>query len=184
MAWKVIGFHNAIGDCHGKGYKEGYRAVFFGPHPRKMWVKVQGERKPRKIASKSALTGRGTFDKADQERKACEYARWLARRDGVALPGDAKNPAYGKCFWNTAYLGKGKAIPIQPNALDVLHSLAMDSDVLDAGGFESWASDLGYDTDSRKAEQTYRACLDLALKLRAALGDSGLSDLRNAFEGY
>jgi uncharacterized radical SAM superfamily protein len=73
---------------------------------------------------------------------------------------------------------------IQPKALDVLHSLAMESDVLDAGGFESWASELGFDTDSRKAEQTYRACLDIALKLRAALGDSGLQDLRNAFQGY
>jgi hypothetical protein len=73
---------------------------------------------------------------------------------------------------------------INPDPIDVLFSLAMDADVLDAGGFETWASDLGYDTDSRKAEQTYRACLDIALKLRAALGDDGLSALRNAFEGY
>lgn len=73
---------------------------------------------------------------------------------------------------------------LEPDSLDVLASLAMDSDVLDAGGFESWASDFGYDTDSRKAESIYRACLDIALKLRAALGDSGLQTLRNAFEGY
>lgn len=73
---------------------------------------------------------------------------------------------------------------LQPKALDVIHSLVMDSDVLDAGGFESWASDLGFDTDSRKAEATYQACLDIALKLRSALGDTGLQTLRNAFEGY
>ena len=74
--------------------------------------------------------------------------------------------------------------PLQPDSLDVLASLAMDSDVIDAGGFESWASNLGYDTDSRKAEAIYQACLDIALKLRAALGDTGLQTLRNAFEGY
>lgn len=73
---------------------------------------------------------------------------------------------------------------ILPDALDVLASLAMDSDVLDMGGFEDWASNFGYDTDSRKAESIYRACLDIALKLRAALGDTGLQTLRNAFEGY
>lgn len=78
--------------------------------------------------------------------------------------------------------GTGK--PLEPDAIDVLASLAMDSDVLDAGGFEDWAGDFGYDTDSRKAEAIYRVCLEIALKLRAALGDAGLQSLRNAFEGY
>jgi hypothetical protein len=73
---------------------------------------------------------------------------------------------------------------IEPKALDVLHSLVMDSDVLDSGSFESWASDLGFDADSRKAESTYRACLDIALKLRAAIGDAGLTALREAFQDY
>ncbi len=73
---------------------------------------------------------------------------------------------------------------IEPKAQDVIWALVMDSDVLDAGGFESWASDLGYDTDSRKAEATYRACLDIALKLRAAIGDEGMTALRTAFQDY
>lgn len=73
---------------------------------------------------------------------------------------------------------------IKPDALDVLASLVMDSSALDESSFEDWASSLGYDVDSRKAESIYRACLDIALKLRAALGDSGLQTLRNAFEGY
>ena len=73
---------------------------------------------------------------------------------------------------------------LQPDTEGVIWSLVMDSDVIDAGGFESWASDLGYDPDSRKAEATYRACLEIALKLRAAIGDAGLAALREAFEGY
>lgn len=74
--------------------------------------------------------------------------------------------------------------PILPNFADVLHSLASDADVIDAGGFEEWAGNLGYDTDSRKAEATYRACLDIALKLRSGLGDDGLAKLREATQDY
>lgn len=67
---------------------------------------------------------------------------------------------------------------IMPDPVDVFSSLAMDSGVLDAGSFENWAADYGYDTDSRAAEATYRACLDIALKLRAALGDPILTEAR------
>lgn len=84
-----------------------------------------------------------------------------------------------------AYGAEGnKANALQPRAQDVIYSLVMDSDVLDAGGFESWASDLGYDTDSRKAEAIYRACLEIALKLRSAIGEAGLTKLREAFREY
>lgn len=78
----------------------------------------------------------------------------------------------------------GKHKPIHPDAVDVLWSLTQDSNVLDAGGFEEWAREYDYDTDSRQAEATYRACLDIALKLRAAIGDAGLQLLRDAGQGY
>lgn len=74
--------------------------------------------------------------------------------------------------------------PIKPDSVDLMHSLVMDSDVLESGGFEEWAADLGYDTDSRKAESIYRACLEIALKMRGALGDAGLAKLREAFQDY
>lgn len=73
---------------------------------------------------------------------------------------------------------------IKPNDLDVIHSLVSDSDVLDHNGFESWAGDLEYDTDSRKAEDIYRACLDIALALRNGIGESGLQQLREACQDY
>ncbi len=73
---------------------------------------------------------------------------------------------------------------ITPNATDVIASLVMDSSVLDESSFEDWASSLGYETDSRKAEAIYRACLDIALKLRNGIGESGLSELREAFQDY
>ena len=54
-----------------------------------------------------------------------------------------------------------------PDLRDIVYSLVMDSDVIDYPSFEEWASNFGYETDSRKAEAIYRACLDIALKLRA-----------------
>jgi hypothetical protein len=74
--------------------------------------------------------------------------------------------------------------PILPTIEDVLYCLASEADALDHPTFESWASDLGYDPDSRSAETTYRACLETARKLRAALGDDGLARLREAFQDF
>lgn len=81
-------------------------------------------------------------------------------------------------------LAADRTKPILPDAADVLYSLAMDSSVLDYGTFEDWASEFGYDPDSRKGESVYRACLEIALKLRNGIGESGLALLREAFEDY
>lgn len=74
--------------------------------------------------------------------------------------------------------------PIMPDPVDVIASLARDSDVLDYAGFEQWADEFGYDPDSRKAESTYRACLQIALQLRNGLGEQALSELREAAREY
>lgn len=79
---------------------------------------------------------------------------------------------------------KYKATPIMPKSADVIHSLISDSDVIEHGSFESWANDFGYDTDSRDAEKTYNACLAIALKLRAGIGDDGIRKLREACQDY
>ena len=81
-------------------------------------------------------------------------------------------------------IARTPAKPIEPDAASVLHSLLMDSDVLDFGGFESWAREFGYDANSRKAESIYRACLDIALKLRNGLGETVLTELHRAAEGF
>lgn len=73
---------------------------------------------------------------------------------------------------------------IMPNSADVVYSLFMDSDVLNYSSFEDWADCMGYDKDSRQAESTWRDCLTIALSLRAALGESGLSKLQTIFEDY
>lgn len=68
--------------------------------------------------------------------------------------------------------------PIIPEPTAVISSIVMDCDVIDYPSFEEWASDFGFDADSRKAESIYRTCLEGALKMRAAIGYQALTELR------
>lgn len=70
-----------------------------------------------------------------------------------------------------------------PALLDVLYCTLADASALDYPTFEAWASEYGYDTDSRKAEGIYRTCLREAAVLNAALG-LRVHDLRIAFQNY
>ncbi len=74
---------------------------------------------------------------------------------------------------------KGEKIA-PPKLADVLYSIAMDTDAIDYATFEDWASEFGYEKDSRKAESIYKTCIDYALKMRSAVGEKGLSALREA----
>jgi len=74
--------------------------------------------------------------------------------------------------------------PIMPDACDVVYCLLSDAGVLDYGSFEDWADNMGYDQDSREAEQFYRACLATSLKLRSALGEDRLKRLREDFQDF
>jgi hypothetical protein len=81
MAWKVYGFMEGQ-DGNPRFKSRG--ATVYGPLPRKRWVPTKGDKK-RRIAVTNAFKV-APFDKDDQARKGIEYARWLAARDGVALP--------------------------------------------------------------------------------------------------
>lgn len=72
---------------------------------------------------------------------------------------------------------------ISPDSHDVIYSLLIDSDVLEHSDFESWASDFGYDADSRQAEKTYQACMKIALQFRQ-IGESVISELREVYQDY
>lgn len=58
----------------------------------------------------------------------------------------------------TVYFSQGPAVSREPSAEDVLDCLASDAAGFEnARTFEEWASEYGYDADSRKAERTYKA---------------------------
>lgn len=105
-----------------------------------------------------------SFDHANMIKAACETGK------------------KAKYFVNTGFIGKGE--PILPSIEDVYYSLIINSSVLDYSTFESWASDFGYDPDSRKGEKIYRACLEIALALRSAIGEDGMSQLSEIYQDY
>ena len=73
----------------------------------------------------------------------------------------------------TVPFGMGPALREEPTAADVLNCLTSDaSGYENARSFEEWASEYGYDTDSRKAEKIYRQVKEQTEQLRTFLGDS------------
>jgi hypothetical protein len=67
---------------------------------------------------------------------------------------------------------QGPAIEHEPTPADVLYCLLADvSGFENARSFEDWCGDYGYDTDSRKAEKTWKAIEKQVPKLRRLLGD-------------
>jgi len=67
---------------------------------------------------------------------------------------------------------------------DVVWSCLMDGRAIDNACFEDWADECGYDKDSRKAEQVYRTCVEMGLRLRAAVGEDKLQELHLAYQDY
>lgn len=65
----------------------------------------------------------------------------------------------------------------QPDLPGVLSCLASDASSVESDDFEDWCSELGYDTDSRKAERTYKACKAEAVKLEKFLGREAFQTL-------
>jgi len=87
------------------------------------------------------------------------------------------------CYTQGSTAWTPKPIPA-PTAAEIMYCLISEASAIDHPTYESWASEFGYDEDSRKGEAIYRACLAIGLKLRAALGDAGLATLREASEDF
>ncbi len=76
------------------------------------------------------------------------------------------------------YQGRRMTVPFwtgigwthEPSAADVLDCLASDAGSAQLS-FEDWCEELGYDSDSRKAERTYNATLKQTEALRRLMGD-------------
>lgn len=73
---------------------------------------------------------------------------------------------------------------ILPNICDVLHCLILDAEVLEYPAFEEWAKDIGYDTDSRKAEEVYKRCLTNSLRFFDELGRENFDKLRDILKDH
>ena len=81
----------------------------------------------------------------------------------------------------TVLFSQGPAIRHSPEVAGVLDCLASDASGVDATtSFEQWAEDMGYDTDIRKAERTWRAVEKQTAGLRRLLGSDAFDELLEA----
>lgn len=102
--------------------------------------------------------------------------------EGNALIKECETGKSHKTQFARNYTTGGK--PILPDPVDVWYSIVSECDVLQSANFEEWAQNYGYDTDSRKGEAIYRACLETALAVNRALGSANLDRLREAYQDY
>lgn len=81
------------------------------------------------------------------------------------------------------YLQEYAETTYKPDTVSVLGCLVSDASGIEfSPRFEDWATDLGYDTDSRKAYATFQTCLQQAAELRGFLGNAAFDELLNDTE--
>ena len=88
----------------------------------------------------------------------------------VVLRLKAKTQTRSFSTFFSMYRGYNGATPDADTVLDCLASDA--SAVENTSGFEDWADEVGYSTDSRTAERIYKALQRNAKRLRAFLGEA------------
>ena len=72
----------------------------------------------------------------------------------------------------TVPFSMGLGLTAEPGADDVLDALASDAaGVENAGSFEDWCGEYGYEIDSRKAERIFKVCQRQAIALKKFLGN-------------
>lgn len=117
-----------------------------------------------------------SLDSLIQSHGITMKAKWLGYTDGFGSGTMTRS-------WSCTFRFEGRRMTVKyhqgmghledPVCADVLDCLINDAQSVDMGDtFETWCAEYGYDTDSRKAEKTYRACQLIAGKLSAFLGDA------------
>ena len=108
-----------------------------------------------------------------------ECTRWEGRRV------DTWHVTFGK-FSTDFHQGLGHRkdwLPIPPTAAEVLYCLLSDASAT-GQCFADWASDFGYDTDSRKALAIYEACCATGVALRDVFTHAQRAELSELLQEY
>src|SRR5689334_5404812 len=119
-----------------------------------------------------------TLEQFIADNKIDFKCQWIAQRpDRIADDWD-RGASHYKCRVTcgrrgfTLYFSQGSAHTSPPTIADVLDCLASDAAGYEnARGFEEWAGEYGYDTDSRKAERLYRTVKRQAEQLKRMIGE-------------
>lgn len=102
----------------------------------------------------------------------------------VARPNATVKPEYVS-IKASLYQKMASKQKLTPQLDGVIHSLVSDGAAFfDAESFEDWCSNFGYDTDSRKAFETYNECVEAGRKLRQAFKAEEIEQLREAAQDF
>lgn len=92
-----------------------------------------------------------------------------------------KTPHHEAPGWLSLLEKAARVAKVVPALADVLSSLVSDGAAyFDGETFEDWCGNYGYDPDSRKAEQVWKACDETGRKLSRVLSADELATLREA----
>src|SRR5258708_729718 len=123
----------------------------------------------------------GEFIKKHRLRMECELTD---ANPNMAHDEWSRTATHWKCFIKRqrarmlVHYSQGPAIAHEPRLEEVLDSLASDAaGFLNARDFDDWASEYGYDADSRRAEKTFTAVGQQVADLRRLLGQPALEEL-------
>jgi len=133
---------------------------------------VKAELEQAQVAFSARYVGETTRDKwqCDHWRVKVgafetSYYTGLGHRKAPTFP--RPNPPYRPgTIAHAEYVKTFK--PQTPAAADVLHSLMLDAQAVNES-FGDWCSNLGYDSDSIKALNTYQDCCKIGVELRRIL---------------
>ena len=124
-----------------------------------------------------------TLSRNGKEFLICPYSTGIAFCPSYRLTW--RSTVHKECEWECEHgLDFQDHMPIVPDTRDVIFCLLKDAQALDFKDFEEWCNDLGMDSNSRKAEAIYQACLLNGWTLIRGLGEDGLEKLKEVFQDY
>lgn len=123
------------------------------------------------------FVGFGQLNWNESRVKRASHIHFSQDQASVIELGSKRWDLRDKSLLASTALAVARITKFTPDPLEVLACIARDGDAQDTL-FEDWCSEMGYDTDSRKAEKTYNACRDNFLKLRKLLSAQDCQALR------
>lgn len=109
--------------------------------------------------------------------------QWLVTITAHHPENDTTQRATTSDFFTGLGHRKMKHKPTKPHAASVLHSLTTDYSMAQ-GTFNDFCSNCGYDTDSRKALDTYLKCQSEGSKLMQVMGGNAFVHITELLQEY
>jgi hypothetical protein len=143
------------------------------------YVSKQRQARSNKTSDEGEATMMGMRTRVGQDGITAE----AVMTDPPAYAWDEDEPQRDRANWYrvtlgydgrtmTVPFGMGSALTDEPNAADVINCLASDAATFEnARSFEEWASELGFDSDSRRAYAIYQQTETQTTELRGFLGE-------------